>query len=1056
MSEATLSPYGPDSDLLFAALAHQLGFVRREDLLTSLELWAEDRHRPLSDILVERRAIAAHRRRLLDDVVQEYLLQHGMDAARALETVCSGRQETLDLGRFTSSSTEGTRDSGLLTMHTLTPNAPSGTAAYLTEGPPSGVGTRTIPGWRFRILRPHAQGALGQVYLAQDEELNRQVALKEIQEAYAGHRDCRARFLLEAEITGSLEHPGIVPVYALGMYADGRPYYAMRFIRGESFHEAITRFHAADDDPHRDPGDRAMTLRGMLGRFVDVCNAIAYAHSRGVLHRDIKPGNIMLGPYGETLVVDWGMAKALGGEAPGGTEEPIRPMAAGGQATMLGQAIGTPSFMSPEAAAGKVDQVGPASDIYSLGATLFALLTGVPPFDGDRVSTILAMAERNDFQPPRRVKRSVPAALEAVVLRAMAAEQGDRYPSAAELAQDVERWLADEPVRAYREPILDRARRWMRRHRPLVTGVAALLLSALVGLGVGLWAVNREKDRTALERDTAEHNFRLARRAVDECFLLATEDPLLQQEKMRGVRRLLLQKALPFYEGFQTRKPDSADIASEIGNNHFRVARITSEIGRKSVAITSYEQARTVFVDLVQKYPDDENYRLDLARVHNDLGLLLRDTGRGEEELAELTAALELRERLASRNPNIPEYQSDLAATYNNLGVSQRDRNRPKEAEKHFDLARDTLRQLLREHKGDIRYRAALAAALHNLGQLHAEQGAPDRSLAEYREARSLREGLHDKHQEVAAYRNDLAGTLIDIAVLVRDTDRAEALRCGEKAQTLSAALEKEFPEVAEYRFGLARALDVLGVLKRKVDPKDAQALHAAAIRLLVKLVEQHPDEAEYSMALVRANLNLGRLHLEGSRPEDALPCFDQIAACINRLSMTEQAKPHARQLRRDAALGRAETLGKLRRHAEALPSWDEAVRLSDPPDHDIEVNRAKAYARAGRHAEAVAQAEALLAPKVVRGEMLYETACVFALAAKAAHSDAKKPENWRQRESSRLASRAVGLLERARENRFFDSARMRDHVLKDDDFAFLIDRDDFRAFLRRIEAMKD
>ena len=451
MSEATLSPNGPDSDLLFAALAHQLGFVRREDLLTSLELWAEDRHRPLSDILVERRAIAAHRRRLLDDVVQEYLLQHGMDAGLALETVCSGRQQTLDLGRFASPgalpSTAPLPNSSSTTLHALASHPPTVTSEFLIEGPPSSVGARTSPGRRFRILRPHAQGALGQVYLAQDEELHRQVALKEIQEAYAGHHDCRARFLLEAEITGSLEHPGIVPVYGLGVYADGRPYYAMRFIRGESFHEAIARFHAADADPHRDPGDRALALRGLLGRFVDVCNAIAYAHSRGILHRDLKPSNIMLGPYGETLVVDWGMAKAFDSPASHGTEPPIRPTASGAQATMLGQAIGTPSFMSPEAATGKVDQIGPASDIYSLGATLFALLTGVPPYDGDRVSTILARVERNDFLPPRSVKRSVPAALEAVVLRAMAAGRGDRYPTAADLAQDVERWLADEPVK---------------------------------------------------------------------------------------------------------------------------------------------------------------------------------------------------------------------------------------------------------------------------------------------------------------------------------------------------------------------------------------------------------------------------------------------------------------------------------------------------------------------------------------------------------------------------------------------------------------------------------
>ena len=168
----------------------------------------------------------------------------------------------------------------------------------------------TLP-TRYRILRPHAEGGLGAVFVANDEELHREVALKEILERHAHNTENRLRFLLEAEVTGGLEHPGIVPVYGLGQYEDGRPYYAMRFIRGESLKSAITQFHLADN-PDRDPGERALSLRRLLTHFVDVCEAIAYAHSRGVLHRDLKPANVMLGKYGETLVVDWGLAKPLG------------------------------------------------------------------------------------------------------------------------------------------------------------------------------------------------------------------------------------------------------------------------------------------------------------------------------------------------------------------------------------------------------------------------------------------------------------------------------------------------------------------------------------------------------------------------------------------------------------------------------------------------------------------------------------------------------------------------------------------------------------------------
>ena len=172
------------------------------------------------------------------------------------------------------------------------------------------VGSATSDGQRFRVLRPHARGGLGAVFVALDTELHREVALKQILDHHADDPTSRQRFLVEAEITGGLEHPGIVPVYGLGTYGDGRPYYAMRFIRGDSLKEAMEHFHA-DAALKTDPGRRSLELRKLLRRFLDVCNAIDYAHSRGVLHRDIKPANVIVGRHGETLVVDWGLAKAL-------------------------------------------------------------------------------------------------------------------------------------------------------------------------------------------------------------------------------------------------------------------------------------------------------------------------------------------------------------------------------------------------------------------------------------------------------------------------------------------------------------------------------------------------------------------------------------------------------------------------------------------------------------------------------------------------------------------------------------------------------------------------
>ena len=214
------------------------------------------------------------------------------------------------------------------------------------------LSTATSDGQRFRVLRPHARGGLGAVFVALDEELHREVALKQILDQHADDPTSRARFLLEAEITGGLEHPGIVPVYGLGAYADGRPYYAMRFIKGDSLKEAIERFHT-DESSKRNPGQRSLELaQAACAGSSDVCNAIEYAHSRGVLHRDIKPGNIIVGKHGETLVVDWGLAKPLGHVEPGSAsaERTLMPSSASGSAeTLHGQRAGHARVHEPGA-----------------------------------------------------------------------------------------------------------------------------------------------------------------------------------------------------------------------------------------------------------------------------------------------------------------------------------------------------------------------------------------------------------------------------------------------------------------------------------------------------------------------------------------------------------------------------------------------------------------------------------------------------------------------------------------------------------------------------------
>jgi eukaryotic-like serine/threonine-protein kinase len=352
---------------------------------------------------------------------------------------------------------------------------------------------------RYAGLRFHARGGLGVVYAAYDQHLRREVAVKYIRSNYAHLPESRNRFLTEAEVTGRLDHPGVAPVYGFGEDDRGRLFYVMRFIHGETLDDAIARFHAAEQlgGPR---GPAQVEFRNLLTRFVSVCNTIAYAHNRGIVHRDLKPENIMLGRYGETLVVDWGLAMPVERDqrARQSGEGTLMP-SLGDQSDSRGSGGGTPAYMSPEQADDEAS-VSPASDVYSLGATLYKILAGQPPFQGLHVGALLRRVRAGDFPRPTTLNPDVSRPLEAICLKAMARKPEDRYTTPAALAEDVERWLADEEVFAYSEPITRKIARWGRRHRTAaqaaIAGMAAVML-VITGAALWLW--------TMAEREAAAH-----------------------------------------------------------------------------------------------------------------------------------------------------------------------------------------------------------------------------------------------------------------------------------------------------------------------------------------------------------------------------------------------------------------------------------------------------------------------------------------------------------------------------------------------------------------------
>lgn len=354
----------------------------------------------------------------------------------------------------------------------------------------------------YTDLRLLAQGGLGVVYLAQDKLLNREVAIKFIQPHLGKDEFSRQQFALEAEVTGRLQHPGVVPLYGFGETADGQMFYVMRYIEGRSLDSAIRDFHAK---PLRGSLTHSLEFRQLLGHFISVCTTIAYAHNRGIVHRDVKPDNVMLGRYGETLVVDWGLALPVNRDEVF-KQSGEKTLAVGYKSksgSSSGSGAGTPAYMSPEQASQLAPT--PASDIYSLGATLYKLLVGKAPIEGRSMEECRQKIVSGQYTRPRDARREVPAALEAICLKAMSLQPQDRYQTALFLAQDVERFLADEPVAALPDSRMDRVLRWGRRHRTatrigLVSLFLLVVLALVAAAGMGQLADQQREARLEAEK----------------------------------------------------------------------------------------------------------------------------------------------------------------------------------------------------------------------------------------------------------------------------------------------------------------------------------------------------------------------------------------------------------------------------------------------------------------------------------------------------------------------------------------------------------------------------
>ncbi len=614
---------------------------------------------------------------------------------------------------------------------------------------------------RYEWTEELARGGLGAVWSAYDKTLERRIAAKELLPDTLDSPAMVARFVDEARITSQLEHPGIVPIYDLGTKPDGCPFYAMKHLDGRPFNEVVAEYHAVPSGS----SEKTVRLFRLLETLVDVCEAMAYAHQKDVIHRDLKPHNIMVGEFGETVVVDWGLAKStsepiaeartvnliVAEKRPDGNDD-TRPTGRSRTAeqTCQGDVMGTPAYLSPEQARGEV-ALGTSSDIYTLGVILYQILVGEVPYQGQDANSIVAKVREGGFRPPRAIDRAVPRPLDAICRRAMQSHPSDRYATAKQMAADIRAWMVGEPVQAYSERLLERTQRWIRHHKTIALSVVASLGISVAVLAMACWAISsaHQAEILAHHEATMAHQkaeqARIAEQSAKEAALamlsdgLEAADTLLIEEShmlqfypgLGDNRQRLLEQAESSYSKFAHARFDDPKLKQASAAALLRLGDARQLLGKPQLARDAFKSAHGILTSLSDATPDVDNVQLLLANSEIGLGLIAGKDAVVEEQSqalgkseAELHSAIERLGMLVRKNPNNNEFL--FARSRARVVLARRlMTSQPEAAISHFESACRELSELLHP-QSPTRLVTLWQSVLSELGRLHLRSGDYD------------------------------------------------------------------------------------------------------------------------------------------------------------------------------------------------------------------------------------------------------------------------------------------------------------------------------------------
>jgi eukaryotic-like serine/threonine-protein kinase len=694
--------------------------------------------------------------------------------------------------------------------------------------PSSGSATLHITG--YEILGELGRGGMGVVYRARQLSLERTVALKVLVAGPHANAGLLARFRAEAEAVAKLQHPNIVQVYEVGA-TQGCPYLSLEFVAGGSLADKLQR--------------NPFAFRDAAALLHTLALAVQAAHDAGVVHRDLKPANILLTPDGLPKIADFGLAKQLTGSQ---------------AVTQTGDIMGTPAYMAPEQASGITKNVGPACDIYALGAMLYELLTGGPPFRGrDPVETVLQVLSQEPIAL-RRLAPKTPRDLETICLKCLEKQPAKRYGTARALADDLSRWLEGRPIQARPTSLSEKVWKWARRRPAAAALIAVSLLSLATFLAYGVWKnrqLNQALATTIEAHDRAEGNLR---RAIDAAARRitrsndSTANPLLEE--------------LTFMEQIRAQPGDMPDVQNERALAAGWAGYIHSELNNSAAAEKAFGESIAGFANLVRQFPEEPTYRRDQANFIARYGAFLARSGDNEGAKREYEKALAMLEDLLAKNPKDVEVRILVGAESNDLaGV---------------------------------------------VGQLGGD------SEPAYRRALAVREKLVADFPDDRDYRFDLTLTEMNLStVKLRQQRNAEAetvlRQCLKELADFPAKIQSE----DTYHRTVGAAHLNLGVaLERQSKPKDATAEYGAGAHEYEQLVEAHPQSVPLRNTLIDALHNLSKLQIAEGKYGDAIPTVERELQLYLELA---KEFPDDRQYS-DSVASHQKALDQLRRAAKGLP----------------------------------------------------------------------------------------------------------------------------------------